>query len=114
MSRNVLSARLRRLFSPLGPLSPFATLATYTPASRLLLAETERSAELALHLVRAVFWLLVAVISLQVFGLLSAASAPLAALVVLYGFVIWYLIFRLLRRWSSGSSAMKGSMWRSS
>ena len=97
MSRSMLS-RLQRLFSPLGPLSPFATLATYTPASRLLLAETERMAELALHLVRAVFWLLVAAVSFQVLGLLSTAYAPLAALVVVYGVVIWYLIFRLLRR----------------
>lgn len=92
------SEGLRRFFAALGPLSPFATLATYTPASRLLLAEAERSAEIALHGVRAVFWLLMALIFSSELGLLTPAFAPLLVLGVAYGGVVWLLIWRLLRR----------------
>ena len=93
-----LTARLRRFFAGLGPLSPFATLATNTPASRLLLAEAERSAEIALHGVRAVFWLLLAFIFSSELGFLRAAFVPLFLLSLLYGGGIWWLIWRLLRR----------------
>lgn len=90
--------RLRRLLDALGPLSPVATLATYTPASRLLLAEAERSAELALHGVRAVFWLLTALVFFYEFHFPPPGYAPLAILGVAYGAGVWLFIWRLLRR----------------
>ncbi len=93
-----LTDRLRRLLAGLGPLSPFATLATYTPASRLLLAETERSAEIALHGVRAVFWLLTAFIFFSELGFLTPAFAPLLVVSLAYGGFVWLIIWWLLRR----------------
>ena len=92
--------RLRRLSDALGPLSPYATLATYTPASRLLLAETERRAEIALHGVRAVFWLLLLAVFSFEYGLLMGGVAQLALVagVAVYVAVIWYVILRALRR----------------
>jgi adenylate cyclase len=92
------SKRLRRLFAALGPFSPLATLATYTPASRLLLAETERSAEIALHGVRAVFWLLMAVVVSPELGFWAPALTPLFILGLAYGAGVWFVIWRLLRR----------------
>jgi len=90
--------RLRRLSAALGAASPFATLATYTPASRVLLAEAERSAELALHGVRAVFWLLVAFLVGPEVGLLNPTFAPLFVVGLAGGVVVWALVWRVLRR----------------
>lgn len=90
--------RLRRVFARLGPLSPFATLVTYTPASRLLLAEAERSAEIALHGVRAVFWLLTAFVVAPELGFLTSSLAPLFVLGLALAAGLWLLIWRMLRR----------------
>jgi hypothetical protein len=98
MQRNLPRRRLRHLLDGLGPLSPFATLATYTPASRLLLAEAERSAEIALHGVRAVFWILLAAVFSFELGFLTPGLAPFVVLAVAYGAGVWWLIWRLLRR----------------
>jgi class 3 adenylate cyclase len=92
--------RLRRVSDALGPLSPFVTLATYTPASRHLLAATERQAEIALHGVRALFWLLMLAVFSFEYGLLTARAASLAAVAgaAVYLVGVWYLILRALRR----------------
>jgi class 3 adenylate cyclase len=91
-------SRLRRFFAALGPYSPLATLRTYTPASRLLLAEAERAAELALHGVRAVFWLLMTVLVSPEIGLVTPTFAPLILLGILMGAGLWGLIWQVLRR----------------
>jgi class 3 adenylate cyclase len=91
-------ARLRRLFAALGPYSPLATLRTYTPASRILLAEAERAAEIALHGVRAVFWLLMALLVSPEIGFTAPKFAPLMILGVLIGVAVWAVIWQMLRQ----------------
>src|SRR5215470_11954581 len=100
MRQTLPPRRLRRFSDALGPLSPYATLATYTPASRRLLAETERTAESALHGVRAVFWLLTLMVFSFEYGYLKPSLGSLAVVAgaAAYGAVIWLLILRALRR----------------
>jgi class 3 adenylate cyclase len=71
----------------LGALSPRATFATFSPGSRSLLRDAERSGELALHVVRLVWWSLAIAASVARFGLDVVALAPIIAVVA----VIWLL-----------------------
>ena len=94
--RNALAPRLRRLLSPLGPLSPFATLDTFRPGARRLLETTERDAELVLHVVRLVLIIITTAILLFGFGL--AQVLPLPFLIVGFSAVtaLWIAIWRHL------------------
>lgn len=60
----------------LGPLSALATMSTYSPGSRQLLLDVERQGELALHLVRLVWWSVAIVTSFVRFGVELVTIAP--------------------------------------
>lgn len=47
------------LLARLGAFSPLTTIATFSPGARTLLRQAERSGEIALHVVRAVWWSIV-------------------------------------------------------
>ncbi len=85
-------ARLERLLAPLGPASPFVTLATFTPGARTLLAEAERTAELALHIVRGLLLLLLTAV------LIIGFSSPVLAPSVIILVVGWWAVLRALIR----------------
>ena len=91
-------ARWRRLAERLGPFSPFATIATFSPAARMLLAEAERDIERVLHVVRLLLVAVGTAIGLFGFDLIElplrfwlAGSVFMIALVA-----IWLYVWRLL------------------
>ena len=89
-----LVVRARRLAEPLGPLSPFATLETFSPAARNLLADAERGAERVLHLVRLV--ILVAAVAFGVFGFGLGLSWPIVGIPFAIMLALWGLVWRRL------------------
>lgn len=87
---------MRDRLRPLGALSPFATLDTFSPGARRLLARMEREAERLLHVVRLV--LALGLTAVYFFGFALGAGVP-ALLVgggVLVALVAWVLVWRHL------------------
>jgi class 3 adenylate cyclase len=88
------------LIDRLGPLSPFATLETFSPAARMLLETAERDVERLLHLVRLVVVVVATVIGYFAFHLvdyLPRLWLPTVAGVV--GFAaFWIAVWRRLGR----------------
>jgi class 3 adenylate cyclase len=93
-------ARMRRLAEWLGPLSPFETIATFSPAARLLLADAERDIERVLHVVRLVMFVVATVIGLFGFGLieLPAPMQVAGAAVFVAVLAVWVVVWRRLGR----------------
>ncbi len=95
--RRIERTGLGRALDRLGPLSPLATLRTYTPGAQALLTGIEVAAEQGLHVARAILTVgLVAVF--WVTGLIDAipAAYQVAGLVLFCG--IWGGLFLALRR----------------
>jgi class 3 adenylate cyclase len=93
-------ARWRRLAERLGPFSPFATIATFSPAARHLLAEAESDIERVLHIVRLGLVVVATAIGLFGFGLIAL---PLRMWLVVNVFVVvlialWVYVWRVLGR----------------
>jgi len=89
----LVASRALRPLARLGALSPVTTLATFTPGARRLLRDAERSGELALHFVRAVF---VAVLVVGMSAWLRPPALSLALGVSLLT-LLWLLALRGLR-----------------
>lgn len=88
----------RRLGARLGLFSPFATLATFSPAARLLLGRAERNAERALHLVRLCVWSVAMTAGFFLFRIADLFSAPLLLAFTGLFTTLWVLIWRHLSR----------------
>src|SRR3990170_4844536 len=89
----LVASRALRPLARLGALSPVTTLATFPPGARRLLRDAERSGELALHFVRAVF---VAVLVVGMSAWLRPPALSLALGVSLLT-LLWLLALRGLR-----------------
>jgi len=91
-------AGLRRRLEWLGPFSPFATIATFSPAARMLLADAEASIERVLHLVRLCVFLVASAVGLFGFGLMDPRLWA-AWSVLIGGFLVfWIVVWRRLGR----------------
>lgn len=86
--------RLESALARLGAFSPLVTLRTFTPGARTLLRDAERSADLALHAVRAVIWLLLIPI-----GFVAWSFPPAIVVMGIVGFAaLWSTALAQLRR----------------
>lgn len=90
----------RRALDRLGPLSPFATLETYSPAARRLLAGAEQDVERLLHVVRLVVVAVASGFAFFGFGLIGLPVrfvVPSFVGLGLFG-VLWLAVWRRLGR----------------
>ncbi|MBI4213591.1 MAG: hypothetical protein HY534_04710 [Chloroflexi bacterium] len=94
--RFAVEERLRERFRPLGALSPFATLDTFSPGARRLLARMERDAERLLHIVRLILALAMTAVYFFGFGLASVVPAALIGGGVTGAVLVWTLVWRHL------------------
>ena len=93
-------ARMRRLAEWLGPFSPFETIATFSPAARLLLASAERDIERVLHVVRLILFVVATLVGLFGFGLISLPMSMqlVSWAIVAAALALWVTVWRRLGR----------------
>src|SRR5436189_6452875 len=93
-----LARWLSEKLAPLGYLSPFATLESFSPGARRLLQDTERDAERLLHVVRLVLIVATTLVILFGFGMINLFPGPLLVLMGVLGTTVWVLIWRHLSK----------------
>lgn len=94
LERSPLGRPLERL----GAFSPVATLRTYGPGPRALLAEAENAAERGLHVARGVFLVLMLSVAFVQIGRASTGLLSLLVVLALIAATLWWIVWRVLRR----------------